>query len=546
MKPFKTTSDDARLTEARASRSAIQQQLRRVLESDSFRQSRRMTDLLQFIVSETLAGNEYRLKEYVIAVEVFGRDESFDPRTNALVRVEASRLRHRLNEFSLGPGRNDPIHIALPAGSYVPQLTRARIAAKASDKSSSVTVPQCEVSLARLDMPSLAVLPFTFLGDDQPRRSLVDAISEDLVVALSRIRWLLVTASSSTCTYKGRPVDVKRVGREMEVRYVLAGSARQGSKRTGIFAELVEAETGNVLWARRYDQVLNDVLELQEEVAETIAAAVELKLAAAERERAVRRAPEGLDAWGFYQRGVDHMYRFTLNDSRRAKQLFRLAAASDARFASPLGALAYADFLDFVLGFTDTPEETIAEAVEAGRAAIGRDDGDPMAHFGLGRALSLTGKLDSAMSELEIAIELNANFAPAYLGVGGALSLAGRHREAIDALDIAIQLSPHDPMLWTMENMRALSHIELSEFDQAVHDARLAARHSNTVPWCYITLISALSNLDRDDEAHAVRDALFERWPNFSLSRFRRTVPFDAAVAPNWRRGLRKAGLHSV
>lgn len=127
MKPFKTTSDDARLTEARASRSAIQQQLRRVLESDSFRQSRRMTDLLQFIVSETLAGNEYRLKEYVIAVEVFGRDESFDPRTNALVRVEASRLRHRLNEFSLGPGRNDPIHIALPAGSYVPQLTRARI-----------------------------------------------------------------------------------------------------------------------------------------------------------------------------------------------------------------------------------------------------------------------------------------------------------------------------------------------------------------------------------------------------------------------------------
>ena len=157
--------------------------------------------------------------------------------------------------------------------------------------------------------------------------------------------------------------------------------------------------------------------------------------------------------------------------------------------------------------------------------------------------MSLAGKLNSAMCELEIAIELNPNFAPAYLGIGGVLSLAGRYREAIDVLDVAIGLSPQDPMLWTMENMRALSHLELGEFDRAVEYGKLACRHPNSVPWPYLILVSALSNLDREDEAREARDTLFERWPEFSVSRFSRTVPFAPATTPHWRAGLCRAGL---
>jgi len=521
---------------------AVQEQLRRVLASDGFKHSRRMADLLHFIVSQTVAGNEHRLKEYVIALEVFGRDESFDPRLNALVRVEASRLRHRLREYFQGPGRDDAIEIELPAGRYVPRFTTARARTKARGVASSAALLHREASPAPGDRPSIALLPFTFDGDHRSDRSLAHGIAEALIAGLSRVHWLLVAAHSST-RRKSRPLDARKIGREAGVRYVLAGGVRSAGERIRVFVELADAITGNVLWAHRYDRELDDPFELEDAIARTIAAAVEIELAAAERERAARRSPESLEAWALYQRGLGRMYCFTAQDSYHAKQLFRQAAEADPRFGSPVGALAYAGFLDFVLGFTASPEETVAEALAAGRTAVARDGRDPMAHFGLGRALSLAGRLGSAIDELGAAIELNPNFAPAYLGMGGAMSLSGRHRKAIDALDVAIGLSPHAPMLWTMEHMRALSHIELGEFDEAVEDARLACRHPNTTPWSYLTLVAGLSNLHRDDEAHAVRTALFERWPAFSVPRFARTVPFDVAVTPRWRDGLRRAGL---
>jgi adenylate cyclase len=546
MKSSRTASDDADGVGTGLFSTAVHEQLGRVLASDSFRNSQRMTNFLRFVVSETLAGNKHRLKEYSIAVEVFDRDKSFDPRTNALVRVEASRLRHRLREYFLGPGLGDAIHIELPAGSYVPQFRTTPAEVKTAVKVPPVTVPRWEASLGLPDWPSIAVLPFVFLGDDERRLYLAGGIAEQLITALSRINWLHVTACDPTFASRGWAANRKHLAGRLGVRYALEGTVRQMGNRIRVFARSIDAITGNVLWAQRYDRELSDSFVLEEELGQRIAAAVELQVAAAERERAVRRPVQSLDAWGLYQRGIAHMYRFTSQDSRRAKQLLRRAAAADPQFASPFGALAYVSFLEFVLGFTDAPSQTIADAVVAGRAAVVRDDRDPMAHFGLGRAMSLAGRLDSAKSEAEVAIELNPNFAPGYLGVGGALSLAGRHREAIAALDTAIGLSPYDPMLWTMENMRALSHIELAEFDRAVEDARLACSHPNTVPWSYVMLVSALSNLDREDEAREIRDALFKRWPDFSVSRFKRTVPYDSATTPNWREGLRRAGLNAV
>lgn len=494
-------------------------------------------------MSETLAGRDSRLKEYVIALEVFERDHSFDPKTNAVVRVEASRMRRRLRQYFLDPGREDPIHIDLPTGSYVPRF-KVNASPEINDAGSLATSDTAsETSLALPDKPSIAVLSFEILGGDKDQDYLADGISEDLITALSRIHWLFVTARNSTFTYKGRAVDVKQVGREMGVRYVLEGSVRQTGNRIRVSVQLIDATTGNHLWAERYDRVIDDIFALQDEIADTIAAAVEPELGAAERERAVRRPPENLEAWGLYQRGLDHLYRFSEADIVEAKRLFRAAADADTRFASPLGALAYAQFMTYVLGFSAAPDETLDDALEAGRAGVARDNKDPMAHFGLGRALDLDSNCEAAIAELEIALELNPNFALAHLGLGAALSAAGRFRQAEQALNTAIRLSPHDPILWTMEHLRAIAHLELGDFEKALADAKQTFRHPNTNVWLHLTLISVLTMMDRIDEAKAERQALFAKWPDFSMAKFATMTTWDRVTRPRWREGLRQAGL---
>jgi TolB-like protein len=513
------------------------------MSSDGFNKSARIRNFLQFVVSETLAGRDDRIKEYVIGMEVFERDSSFDPKTNAVVRVEASRMRRRLRQYFLGPGHDDPIHIELPTGRYVPRFRK--YAARREDDAGDFPAAETglESRLALPDKPSIAVLPFTILGGDAGQDYLADGIAEDLITALSRIHSLFVTARNSTFTYKGRAVDVKHVGREMGVRYVLEGSVRQTGKRIRVSAQLIDATKGIHLWAERYDRVLNDIFALQDEIADTIAAAVEPELGAAERERAVRRPPESLEAWGLYQRGLDHLYRFSMEDIAESKILFRAAAHADPRFASPLGALAYANFMDYVLGFSPSPKETLDDALKSGQAGVARDEKDPMAHFGLGRALDLASNWEAAVTELEIALELNPNFALAHLGLGSALSAGGRFREAEKALSTAIRLSPHDPILWTMEHLRAIAHLELGDFDRALVDAKKAYRSPNTNVWLHLTLISVLIMMDHIDEAKSHRRVLFAKWPDFSMAKFAKMTTWDRVTRRRWLEGLRKADL---
>jgi TolB-like protein/Flp pilus assembly protein TadD len=393
------------------------------------------------------------------------------------------------------------------------------------------------------DKPSIAVLAFDNRSGDPDQAYFADGIAEDLITALSRIRWLFVTARNSSFTYKGRAADVKQVGRELGVRYVVEGSVRRAGQRVRITAQLIDAVNGNHLWAQRYDRELEDIFAVQDEITDTIVAAIEPELGAAERERAMRRPPDSLEAWGLYQRGVEHMYRFTATDSAEAKRLFKAAAERDPRFAAPLGALAYALYLEVILAVAPAPEETTASAIEAGRAAVARDDKDPMAHFGLGRALTVARLQMEAIRELEIAIELNPNFALAHLGLGVALIGASRLQEAIESLDKAIRLSPHDPILWTMENARAMAKVSLGAFAEGLADARLACRHPNTGVWSYVTLISALGHLGRTEEAQDAIAQAHKQWPAFSLPDFLPRLPFDLRAVGGWLDGLRKAGL---
>ncbi len=394
------------------------------------------------------------------------------------------------------------------------------------------------------DKPSIAVLPFSNLSGDPAQDYFADGITEDIITALSRVRWLFVIARNSTFAYKGTAPDVRRVSRDLGVQYVLEGSVRKGGDRIRITAQLIEATTGRHVWADRYDRDLGDVFALQDELTETLIAAIEPELNTAERERAIRKPPETLDAWSWFQRGLWHHYRFTKEDNAEAQILFRKAIELDPTFSRAMAALAHALYWDTLFGHTETPQEALAEAVQLARKAMSLDDKEPFAHFSMGRVHALKGELDLAIAELRQAIELNPSFAHAYYGLGFALILAGRPGDAIPQIDTAIRLNPHDPSIWTFMGGRSLALMLLERHEDALEWAIKSARQANTGWLSHAILAAVLGHLGRGDEAGRAAHDVLELKADFSVSFIARTLPFkDPAHLAHFVEGLRKAGL---
>jgi adenylate cyclase len=397
------------------------------------------------------------------------------------------------------------------------------------------------------EKPSIAVLPFTNMSGDPEQEFFADGISEDLITALSKIRWFFVIARNSTFTYKGQAVEVTQIARELGVRYVIEGSVRKAGNRVRITAQVVEAASGNHLWAERYDRDLKDIFALQDEMAQTIVGAVEPELSAAEREHAARKPPESLDAWETYQRGLWHLWSFTRDDNAETQRVLRRAQEFDPSFATAYAFESYSHYLDAMLGFSEAPDESLAAALTAAKRALALDDKDPVAYFALGRVYMMHGKHDASVAELETAISLNPSFAMAYHGLGSALMLSGRLEEAAEALDKAIRLSPRDPVLWGMMCFRSVTCSLLQQYEAAAEWGRRAAHEPRAAKggyWAYAVLASALGNLGQAAEA---RDALGEalrQKPDLSLTYLEKTLPTkEPGGLDPYLAGLRKAGL---
>ena len=398
------------------------------------------------------------------------------------------------------------------------------------------------------DKPSIAVLPFNNLSDDPGQEYFADGIAEDLITELSRLRWLLVTARNSTFSYKGQAVDVRQVGRDLGVRYVVEGSVRKAGERVRITAQLVDAATGNHIWAERYDRELADIFALQDEITETLVAALQGEVGEFERERAHRKPPGSLDAWDSYQRGMWHLWRFNAEDLSEARRLFERAADLDPNFALAVAALGYALFLQVVNSYTDSPLETLEQASRLANKAVALDDKEAMAHFAVGRVQTMRGEYDAAIPELRTAIDLNPSLALAHFGLAFAFVRTGQLDKAISELYTAIRLSPRDPVVHEFYSVRALARLLSGDYEAAVENARRAIRHPAAGFWPHAHLASALAHLDRREEAKIARDKLLEVEPNFSpdalLAAFSPLNP--EALRPlfkTWIDGLRKAGL---
>ncbi len=394
------------------------------------------------------------------------------------------------------------------------------------------------------DKPSIAVLPFTNMSDEPEQEYFADGVAEDIITGLSRIRWFFVIARNSSFTYKGTAVDVKQVGRELGVQYVLEGSVRKAGNRVRITAQLINATTGQHVWAERYDRELEDIFSLQDEITETIVAAIEPELSAVERERARRKPPESLDAWDLYQRGLWHMYRFTKEDNLEAQRLFRRSIEIDPNFASTHAHLAYTLHIAAIMNFDEQGSESLDKALRAGREAVALDEKDAMGHAVLARVYAMRREHDLAIEEAEIAIDLNPSLAQAYFGLGFALTFSGRMEEAVTQLEKATRLSPHDPNLWSFVVVRGWAHILMRQFEDAAFWSRKAVRMPNTQFWTQVTLASALGHLGRSEEAQRTVADLYRVKPDFSLALVADILPFaENGHQELFLDGLRKAGL---
>src|SRR5215472_1933315 len=394
------------------------------------------------------------------------------------------------------------------------------------------------------DRRAIAVLPFANFSGDPEQEFFADGITEDIISMLAGWRAFPVIARNSTFTYKGKAVDIKKVGEELGVRYVLEGSVRKSGRRVRVTMQLIQADTGHHIVAERYDRDLTDLFELQDEIAHAIAGAIEPEILKFERERIAERPPRSEDAYELYQHGMSCHYRNSKADKAEAQAYFRRALAIDPQYPQAIAALSIVVCQVAFLGWQESAEANFAEAYELGESAIRLDPRYPNAHYALGLVCMWTQRIDRGIAAFEEAIRLNASFAAAHVMLGQMYVYAGRREEAIELAETGIRLSPTDPRLDRWLPTLAGAHYQLRHYAEAVEAGRRSWSLNRNWPHGLRYVVAGLAQLARIEEAQAALAELKRMDANleYSASVFRRVWP-DPADVDHILDGLRKAGF---
>jgi TolB-like protein len=395
--------------------------------------------------------------------------------------------------------------------------------------------------------PSIAVLPFTNMSGDPEQDYFADGITDDIITALSYWRWLFVIARNSTFVYRGRNVDVRQVGNELGVRYVLEGSVRRSADSVRITAQLVETRSGAHLWASRYDRALDDLFKVQDDITAAISATVEPEIGASERDLSRRKPPESLGAWELYQRGTWHLLRHNLPDSTEAEAFFQRSITLDPDFAPPHAAIAVLLFFRIARALDADPAGILQEMHQRACAAIEIDPRDFLGHTALGLWLMERKDFAQSIAEHKMALGLNPNSPLAHFCYGYVLLRDDRFAEALMESDLALRLNPADPTNWAHVALKAAALYQLGRYEEAVACARDATRSPTVdLPWSYIFHAAALGQLGRGEEAKLAVAELQRLRPGLTISGFAQwphNQNRSAASRARITEGLRKAGL---
>ncbi|HYM10824.1 MAG TPA: tetratricopeptide repeat protein, partial [Bryobacterales bacterium] len=433
-------------------------ELRKILASEGFIRSPRLSRFLQFTVEQTLAGQGERLKEYLVAIEVFDKEGSFDPRTDTIVRVEARRLRSTLIEYYATGGRNDAVRIDFPKGSYIPTFQNQELPA---------------VRHKREDISSIAALPFVNMSADPANEYFSDGLTEELINALARVEGLRVAARTSAFQFKGKNYDIREIGRLLNVGAVLEGSVRKEGNRLRVTAQLNSVADGFHLWSETYDREMKQVFAIQEDISQAIVKTLQIE-AARNRKPLVKHYTENPEAHDLYLRGRYFWNKRGEQGIQKGIEYFRRAIEKDPDYASAYTGLADAWAS---LGFsfdagTISPTEAVPQAKAAASKALALDDRLAEAHISMAFVRFLYDwDWAKAEKEFQRALQLDPDYAHAHHWYSHYLLAMGRAGESLEESKRALELEPLDAILNTHLGWHYLySH----QYDQAIEHLRHA------------------------------------------------------------------------
>lgn len=391
--------------------------------------------------------------------------------------------------------------------------------------------------------PSIAVLPFTNMSGDPEQEYFADGVVEEITTALSRLRWLFVIARNSSFTYKGKPVNVKQVGRDLGVRYVLEGSVRKDAKRVRVTAQLIDARTGAHLWADKFDGTLENIFDLHDQVARDVAGAVEPNLREAEIDRSLRKPTTSLDAYELYMRGLAAFRDVSIDSLSAAMELTRQAIDLDPHFARALALRALC--IQHLQSDKEDDVEARAEALKLAHAALAASSDDwEAATLAATVISSMGGSIKTALSASQRALMLNPNGCLALVHNGWIQCIAGNPAAAIDPFKRSLRLSPRDPFRGFAEAGLALACRDLGQPQEALIWAQQAIMSLPLLASGYRTSAVALIDLGRIDEARECIAQLLKARPRERIRPdFVRRHNCNQATAEDWIGGLRQAGL---
>jgi adenylate cyclase len=474
--------------------------------------------------------------------DIFGDGVNVAARLEALAQpgeicVSATVREHVGEKLPIGfvdLGEHSVKNIARPVHVY-------RIEARVEPKNAVQGEPAHAV-LALPDRPSIAVLPFTNMGGDVEQDYFADGMVEDIVTGLARIKWLFVIARNSSFAYKGRSVDVKQVGRELGVRYVLEGSVRKASSRLRVTGQLVEAETGRHIWADRYDRTLDDVFALQDELTMSVVAAVEPSVRQAEIERVKRKRPDNLDAYDLVLRAIPDVYPAMPEGAAKALPLLECALSMESDYALAHGFASWAHEIIFARG--GGREESRLGTIRHAHAAIahGRDDAVALSLGGFGLGMVAHDR-QAARQAFEAALALSPSCALTYMFGSVIMVFAGDADRGIEWSERALRLSPFDPMSYVPWFSITLGRFQRAEYEAAAEAAQKVFQANPYWSSAHFLLAATHAKLGRLGTAKSAAARVLELQQGFTIRGLCAAFDIHPSLAEPLSEALIGAGL---